>query len=161
MRFQVTTQHGQTRIPSRWSAPAQAGHAGLGLLSGPAGGFTLIENLLTLSMMMFTMLALVGLLGAVINANATNKKHTIAMALVESKIAEVRRLGYNSAITADTTVTEPYNSGSGTALELYPIFKRVTFTKVETPASGMQTVTVTVYWDQDRRSVSKNTLVAQ
>jgi type II secretory pathway pseudopilin PulG len=130
-------------------------------LGAQANGFTLIENLLTLSLMMFTMLALVGLLGAVINANATNKKHSVAMALVESKIAEVRRLGYNGALAADTTVTEPYHSPLGSPLELYPNFKRVTFTKVNSPAGGMQTVSVTVYWDQDRRSVSRSTLVAQ
>ena len=124
-------------------------------------GFTLLENLLTLSILLFTMLALVGLLGAVISANATNKKHTVALALVEAKIAEIRRLGYNNNLLADTTNVEGYNSAINTPLELYPNFKRVTFIKVNSPVNGMQTITATVYWDQDRRSVSKSTLLAQ
>jgi type II secretory pathway pseudopilin PulG len=160
MKFQITKRHALPGQKLRWSGVAETTAIEPGLLRGSAG-FTLIENLITLAIMLFTMLALVGLLGTVISANATNKKHAVAVALVESKIAEVRRKGYDTTIAGDTIVTEPYNSGSGTALELYPIFKRVTFTKVNSPASGMQTVTVTVYWDQDRRSVSKNTLVAQ
>jgi type II secretory pathway pseudopilin PulG len=125
------------------------------------GGFTLIDNLLTLGLMMVTMLALVGLLGAVISANATNKKHAVAMGLAELKIADTRRLGYNNSLGANQTVTEGYNAAGGTPMAPYPNFKRETVTQVNTPSSGMQTVTVTVYWDQDKRFVRKSIQVAQ
>ncbi|HEV8539721.1 MAG TPA: hypothetical protein VGQ60_01035 [Nitrospiraceae bacterium] len=121
---------------------------------GHDGGFTLIDNLVTMVIMMFTMLALVSLLGAVINANATNKKRTTAITLAENKIAEVRRKGYDS--TTPASVTEAYNTITG-----YPAFKRVTATQTGVPAAGMQTVTVTVYWDSDRKQTSKSTQVAQ
>jgi crotonobetainyl-CoA:carnitine CoA-transferase CaiB-like acyl-CoA transferase len=107
------------------------------------------------------MLALIGLLGAVIRANTTNKKHTVDLALLEAKIAEIRRQGYNNALTANALNTEGYNAAATTPMELYPNFKRVTMVNINTPTTGMQTVTVTVYWDQDRRSVSKSTQLAQ
>jgi prepilin-type N-terminal cleavage/methylation domain-containing protein len=126
------------------------------------GGFTLIENLITLAIMSFVMLALVGLLGAVIAANATNKKHVVAVALAEGKIAEVRRKGYDSTLTVNpTVVSEPYNSAVNTPMNPYPNFRRDTSTQLDTPMAGMQTVTVTVYWDQDRHWVVKTTILGQ
>jgi type II secretory pathway pseudopilin PulG len=121
---------------------------------GNDGGFTLLDNLITLSIMMFTMMALIGLLGAVINANATNKKRTTAITLAENKIAEVRRKGYDSTVPA--TVTEAYNTITG-----YPAYKRVTVTQTGVPATGMQTITVTVYWHADTKQARKSTQVAQ
>jgi type II secretory pathway pseudopilin PulG len=126
-------------------------------------GFTLLDNLITLGIMLFTMMALIGLLGTVITANNTNKKRTIGITLAENKIAEVRRKGYDASLGADTTVancpacTEGYNGG----IPNYPNFKRVTLTKVNNPAAGMQSITVTVYWDLDKKQISKSTQLAQ
>jgi type II secretory pathway pseudopilin PulG len=116
-------------------------------------GFTLLDNVIALAMIMFTMLALVGLLGAVISANATSKKRTVAMGLVEMKLAEIRRQGFR-LLTADETVTENYAPGA-LNIPAYPNYKRVTSTKINTPTLGMQMVTITVYWDRDKHQVSK------
>ena len=125
---------------------------------GNQDGFTLIDNILTLGIMMFTMMALVGLLGTVISANNGNKKRTTGITLAENKIAEVRRNGYDSTVPLNTTVTvtEDYNTMTG-----YPNFKRVTATQDGVPSAGMQTITVTVSWDNDKKSFVKSTQVAQ
>ena len=146
-RLSSTLVCGRSRFPKR------------GMLWLETDGFTLLDNLITLCIMMFTMLALVGLLGAVISANATSKKHTVAMGLVELKLAETRRLGYNGFLSSDLEVTENYFPGAN-SIAAYPTYKRVTRTKVNTPTAGMQTVTVTVYWDQDKRLVSKSVQMA-
>lgn len=119
-------------------------------------GFTLLDNLISLSILSVVMLGLVGLATIVITGNATSKSRTVALTLVQDKIEDTRRSGYNYTLTANTTVTEPYNSIIG-----YPLFQRVTVTQVNTPGIGMQTVTVTVYWDSDAYSVTLSMLLAQ
>lgn len=119
-------------------------------------GFTLLDNLISLSILSVVMLGLVGLATIVITGNATSKSRTVALTLAQDKIEDTRRSGYNYTLTANTTVTEPYNSISG-----YPLFKRVTVTQVNTPGVGMQTVTVTVYSDSDAHSVALSMLLAQ
>lgn len=119
-------------------------------------GFTLLDNLISLSILSVVMLGLVGLATIVITGNATSKSRTVALTLAQDKIEDTRRSGYNYTLTANTTVTEPYNSIIG-----YPLFQRVTVTQVNTPGIGMQTVTVTVYWDSDAHSVTLSMLLAQ
>ncbi len=119
-------------------------------------GFTLLDNLISLSILSVVMLGLVGLATIVITGNATSKSRTVALTLAQDKIEDTRRSGYNYLLTANTTVTEPYNSIIG-----YPLFKRVTVTQVNTPGIGMQTMTVTVYWDSDAHSVTLSMLLAQ
>ncbi len=119
-------------------------------------GFTLLDNLISLSILSFVLLGLVGLATIVITGNATSKSRTVALTLAQDKIEDTRRSGYNYTLTANTTVTEPYNSIIG-----YPLFQRVTVTQVNTPGIGMQTVTVTVYWDSDAHSVALSMLLAQ
>ena len=119
-------------------------------------GFTLLDNLISLSILSVVMLGLVGLATIVITGNATSKSRTVALTLAQDKIEDTRRSGYNYTLTANTTVTEPYNSIIG-----YPLFQRVTVTQVNTPGIGMQTMTVTVYWDSDAHSVTLSMLLAR
>ncbi len=119
-------------------------------------GFTLLDNLISLSILSVVLLGLVGLATIVITGNTTSKSRTVALTLAQDKIEDTRRSGYNYTLTANTTVTEPYNSIIG-----YPLFQRVTVTQVNTPGIGMQTVTVTVYWDSDAHSITLSMLLAQ
>jgi Tfp pilus assembly protein PilV len=141
---------------NRWLCAPSATKAVYFRHLGNTGGFTMIDNLITLAIMMFTMMALIGLLGAVISANSSNKNRTTAITLAENKIAEVRRKGYDATIVVDGTVIENYNSIPG-----YPTFKRETFTDVAAPMAVMQTVRVTVRWNSDQKSISRSTQVAQ
>ena len=119
-------------------------------------GFTLLDNLLALVILSVVLLGLVGLATTVITGNAISKSRTVGLTLVQDKIEDTRRSGYNYALTANQTVAEPYGSMIG-----YPFFRRVAVTEVNTPGLGMQTVTVTVYWGQDAHSVTLSTLLAR
>ena len=119
-------------------------------------GFTLLDNLIALVILSVILLGLVGLATTVITGNAISKSRTVGLTLVQDKIEDTRRAGYNYALTLNQTDTEPYGSISG-----YPSFRRVTLTAVNTPGLGMQTVTVTVYWGEDAHSASMSTLLAR
>jgi type IV pilus assembly protein PilV len=119
-------------------------------------GFTLLDNLLALVILSVVLLGLVGLATTVINGNAISKSRTVGLTLVQDKIEDVRRSGYNYALAANQTVAEPYGF-----INEYPFFRRVTVTEVNTPGLGMQTVTVTVYWGNDAHSATVSTLLAR
>lgn len=119
-------------------------------------GFTLLDNLLALVILSVVLLGLVGLATTVITGNAISKARTVGLTLVQDKIEDTRRAGYNYALIANQTIEEAYGSISG-----YPRFRRVTLTEVQKPGLGMQTVTVTVFWGGDAHSVSLSTLLAR
>ena len=119
-------------------------------------GFTLLDNLLALVILSVVLLGLVGLATTVITGNAISKSRTVGLTLVQEKIEDTRRSGYNYALPGNQTVAEPYGS-----INVYPLFRRVTVTQVNTPGLGMQTVTVTVYWSEDAHSATLSTLLAR
>lgn len=118
-------------------------------------GFSLLENLLALAILTFVLLALVALASTIITSKAITKKRVTALTLAQDKIEDVRRSGYDATLLTNKTTTETIT------LSGLPPFKRVTVTQVNTPALGMQTVTVTVFWDSDARQVELSTLLAQ
>jgi prepilin-type N-terminal cleavage/methylation domain-containing protein len=117
-------------------------------------GFSLVENLLAIAILSFVLLALVVLASTIITSKATTKKRVTAITLAQDQIEDVRRSGYRTTLFINETKTETITF---TGL---PPFKRVTFTQVNTPAMGMQTVTVTVYWDADARLFTLSTILA-
>jgi Tfp pilus assembly protein PilV len=119
-------------------------------------GFTLLSQLFAVSILTVLVIAMVALGAVVTAANMVTKHRTTSFTLAQNKIEDIRRIGYDYALAATTTVTEPYGSISG-----YPAYKRATKTVVNSPAAGMQTVTVTVSWNSDTRSFSLSTILAQ
>ena len=102
-----------------------------------------------------------GLLGmaalsvGIMQGNSHSGHVTTATVLAQEKMEEIMRSGYYGIAASDTTTTEDYNS-----IGSYPIFKRVTVIDVDNPASGMKTVTITVFWDADSKSMSMQTILA-
>ncbi|MGH7254512.1 MAG: type IV pilus modification PilV family protein [Nitrospirales bacterium] len=123
------------------------------------GGFTLLDNLIALAILSFITLGLAALASTMISSKATMTHRVIAGTLAQDKIEDVRRQGYDFSLIADATITEPYGAGTG-SIPGYPLFQRVTVTQVNAPVPGMHTVTVTVYWSQDNKSVSLRTQLA-
>lgn len=119
------------------------------------GGFTLISQLFAMSMMSVLVMALVGMAGIASGVNISSMQRTSATTLLQDKIEEARRAGYNYAISSNKTVTEAYGS-----IAAYPAYKRITVTRVNNPSTAMQKVTVTVYWNQDRKKIAMSTIVA-
>ena len=119
-------------------------------------GFTLLEILVAVSLLAVALLGMAGLTAALVQGNDFSSRLTTASTLAQDKMEEVTKLGYGNTPAADTTVTEGYNT-----IPNFPFYKRVTFTDVDSPASGMKTVTVTVFWAQDAHSVAPQTILTQ
>lgn len=120
------------------------------------GGFTLLEIMLALSILSIVLLALAGLAATAIRGNAFSDRLTTATTLAKDKLETLRLSGYNEDAAGTTTETESYNT-----IATFPLFKRETVTQANSPAAGMQTVTVRVFWEGDEHSVSVTTILAQ
>jgi len=88
----------------------------------------------------------------IIRANLSIDRLTTATTLAQDKLEQIRGLGYSAAASS----TENYNS-----IATYPFYKRVTSVQVGTPAVGMKTVIVTVYWNSDANSVALTNYLAE
>jgi len=117
-------------------------------------GFTLTEILVALVILAIGMLGLSNLTVANIRGNAVNKEQTIASALLQDRMEQAKRAGYAGNTAAETT------EGYGTMAN-YSAYKRVTTVVANTPAPNIKTITVTVWWHSDDRSMSATTLLAQ
>lgn len=120
------------------------------------GGFSLLELLIALSILSIVLLALVGLAATAIQGNAFSQRLTTATTLAKDKLEGLQLAGYNGSITGTTTETETYST-----IANFPLFKRETVIQANTPAAGMQTITVTVFWDNDEHSTSATVLLAE
>jgi type IV pilus assembly protein PilV len=127
---------------------------GPGSNSHDVQGFTLTEVMIAI--VVFS----VGLLGAaqvnigVIHSNRFSKQLAVATTLAQDQIERIKRLGYASASTA--AGTEAYGS-----IANHTAFRRVTTVSANTPATGMHTATVTVFWDSNARSVTLSTILGE
>ncbi|MGH7164718.1 MAG: type IV pilus modification PilV family protein [Nitrospiraceae bacterium] len=115
-----------------------------------------MDHIFALLILSVALLGLVALASTVIGANASSRTRTEALTLVQDKLEDMRRVGYNYVPVTSTTVTEPYGSLAGA-----PLYKRVTTVQPNTPALGLQTITVTVYWAADTRSLSSSVLLGR
>jgi prepilin-type N-terminal cleavage/methylation domain-containing protein len=119
-------------------------------------GFTLLEVLFTIVILSVGLLGMAALTTGIINGNKLSNAQTGATTLSQDKIADMGRLGYAGTSATTATVLENYNSITG-----YEPYKRVTTTTIDSPAVDMKTITVTVYWDSDSRSVVQRSILAR
>jgi len=121
-----------------------------------AGGFTLIEVMIAIFILVAALLGVAGLTAGIINGNSHSDRLTTATVLAQEKMEDIRRLGYAGTAASDTTTTENYNTISS-----HPLYRRVTFLDAASPGANMKTATVTVYWDSDGKSVQLKTVLAK
>lgn len=117
-------------------------------------GFTLIEVLVSLVVLAIGMLGLSHITIATVNVNAFNKRHTIASALVQDRMESIKKSGYAGATSA--SYAEEYGT-----IQNHNAYKRVTTIAFNTPGTNMRTVTVTVFWENDKHSLRATTILAQ
>ena len=120
------------------------------------GGFTLLEVLVAMVILAVGLLGMTSLSVGIIKGNELSKEVSSATTCAREKMEDVERLGYAGTPTTNGTVTEAYNS-----ITQYLDCKRETVTAVDTPATDMKTVTVTVYWDSDSHQVELKTFLAK
>ena len=119
-------------------------------------GFTLIEVLIALFILCVSLLGTAGLIAGIIKGNVHSRRVTAATTLAQEKMEEYRRRGYSGSPSVSATQTEDYREITGNLS-----FKRVTGIEVAHPGVNMKTVTVTVYWDSDEKSLVLKTIFAK
>ncbi len=119
-------------------------------------GFTLMEVLAAMVILSVGLLGMAALVTGIINSNKLSNRISTATVLAQDKMEDIKRLGYSGIPASDTTTTEDYNT-----ITNYALYKRVTFTEVANPATGMKKITVTVYWDSGDHLVILNTILAK
>lgn len=102
-------------------------------------GFTLLEVIISLTLLAIGMLALGALQAASVRGNGYAMNNTEGTALIEQKIEEYQSMPWGSLPSGDTTVVEN-NVGQGGR------FTRTSVFQDNTPITNTKTVTVSVAW---------------
>ncbi len=118
-------------------------------------GLTLLEAVIAMGLFFLAVLALSGLAITASKGAAASKHLTTAATLVQDKLEQVRRAGYNAGLTVPSETTEAYAT-----IPEFPLYKRVISMQPDRPVPGLQTATVTVWWADDRHSVSVSTMLS-
>ena len=119
-------------------------------------GFTLTEVLIATIILTTGLLGMVALITGIMTGNKHSSNLTIATVLAQDKMEEVARKGYSNMPTSNITTTEVYGSITG-----YSLFKRETKTEVGSPFPDLKTITITVFWNSDDRSMALETVLAR
>lgn len=119
-------------------------------LASRCRGFTLIELLVAMTLLTLALLGTARLTTVVIRGNAASRAAGSASVLGQELLEEARR-----SAALPSAGTEDYGTIPG-----YPEFKRSVGREENTPDWGLTTVTVTVRWHGDARSLRLQTIVA-
>lgn len=123
---------------------------------GDNQGISLLEVLVAMMLVSIVVLGMAGFSTVAIKGSALSQKMTKAVTLGQDSLEEIRRVGYRPALSDERSLTEAYGT-----IPDEPLFERIVTTKPNTPAPGLQTLTVKVAWDSDRHSISLATLLAE
>lgn len=127
----------------------------IGSLVGTAQGLTLVEAVIAMGLVFLVLLALSGLAVTASKGAAASKHLTTATTLGQDKLEEWRTAGSASSFTNPIETTEEY-----AAIPDYPLYKREWRVLPNQPVPGLHAATVTVWWADDRHSVSFSTILA-
>jgi len=102
----------------------------------PSDGFTLLEILIAITILSVGLLGMASLTVGIINANKFSDEMTTATTLAQDKMEDIRRMSYPD-VTSETkaVLSSPYSQ-----------YKREVAVADDSPAAGMKTVSVKVYW---------------
>lgn len=117
-----------------------------------ASGFTLIELLVAMSLLAVGLLGSARLTSVAITGYLSSRHLSTASVLGQDRMEDARR---SRTVGLPASATEDYRTIPG-----YPEFKRVVLLEDNKPIPGLRTLTVTVYWDDDARSLPLQTIVA-
>lgn len=119
-------------------------------------GISLLEVLVAMTLVSIAILGMAGFSTVAIKGSTLSQKMTNAVILAQDSLEEIRRIGYRPSMVDQRSHIEAYGTIPGE-----PLFERTVTTKPNTPATGLQTITVKVAWDSDRHSVSFATILSE
>ena len=117
-------------------------------------GFTLIEVLVAIVILSVGLLGMASLTVGIINGNKFSNDLTTATTLAQDKMEAIRGTSYSSAVTETKAVLSSPNDE----------YKREVTITDDSPANGMKTVSVKVYWggtSKEDHNVELKTILAQ
>ncbi len=115
-------------------------------------GFTLIEVLIAIVILSVGLLGMASLTGSIILSNKLSNDLTTATTLSQDKMEDIRADAYGS-VASETKVA---------CSTPYAAFQREVTVVNDSPAAGMKTVTVKVYWGpSDAHNVELKTILSQ
>lgn len=117
-------------------------------------GFTLIEALVAIVVLAIGMLGSSRMTVSMITVHTANERLANASALLQDRMERLKESGYAGSATVSST--EAYGT-----IPQYSAYKRVTSVAVDTPATNMKTVTVTVSWQNDQHALNASTILAE
>jgi len=122
-------------------------------------GFTLIEVLMAMVIVSIGLLGTAVLTMGIMGSNKSSSEVTMATTLAQDELEEIRNEGFD---TAPAVGAADSDSGYGT-ISGYTSFRRVVSTASvgSLPSTDTKAVTVTVYWDNNNRSISLTTIITQ
>lgn len=118
-------------------------------------GLTLLEAVMAMGLFFIAVLAFSSLAVTASKGAAVSQRLTVATTLAQNTLEQARRAGYDAGLTVPLETTEDYDE-----LPEYPLYKRVVHIQPGRPVPGLQTATVTVWWEDDRRSLSMSTILS-
>lgn len=116
-------------------------------------GLTLLEAVIAMALFFVAVLAFAGVTVTASKGAAASKHLTTAAILAQEKLEQVRGAGYDSAAALETT--EAYGT-----IPDFDMYQRIVRMETGRPVPGLQTATVTVWWADDRHSVTISTILA-
>ncbi len=134
-------------------APAQRRLDALATEPGEPSGLTLLEAVIAMALFFVAVLAFAGVAVTANKGAAASKHLTMATTLAQDTLEQVRSAGYDPAAARETT--EAYGTIPG-----FDMYQRIVLMETGRPVPGLQTSTVTVWWSEDRHSVTVSTILA-
>ena len=111
-------------------------------------GFTLIEIMIAILILVVALLGMAGVTVSVINGNAFSKEVTSATTLAQDKMEELKNTAYGSIVSGSDTDS---------------IYSRTWAVTADSPIADTKTVEVTVSWSRggNTHNITLKTIVAQ
>ena len=112
-------------------------------------GVSLIEILVAMVILSVGLLGTAALITGIINSNKVSNRISTATTCAQDKMEKIRGLGYSNAVSEPkASPSSPYNN-----------YERKVTVVNDSPAGGMKTVTVEVYWESSK-SVTLKTILS-
>jgi type IV pilus assembly protein PilV len=121
------------------------------------GGFTILEVMVAVAILSLGMLGMATLMISSINRNKNSAETSIATAMAQKKMEEIRHMAYHGLGTEGTLYIEAYHT-----IPDHPFFQRVVSVASVPDVPGAKAVTVTVSWKTPRQqSVELKTILSR